>query len=128
MIIDLIHNKIVADTITTGFERSVEDKLVPMLLEKYGDTEIVGIQMYEDYISDNFSKNGYWYYPLTVISAEGCNIEWVKWAVDDENFERGVPYAYVGDDTIDFKLTGDIPDEFPEKLVGRACFCEDGLI
>ncbi len=128
MIIDLIHNKIVADTISTGFEKSVEEKLVPALTEKYGDTEIVGIQMYEDYISDNFMKNGYWYYPLTVITADGCSIEWVKWAVNEESFERGVPYSYVGDGTIDFKLTDSVPDEFLDKLVGRACFCEAGLI
>ena len=51
MIIDLIHNKIVAGTITPAFERSVKENLVPMLVKKYGKTEIVGIQMYEDYLN-----------------------------------------------------------------------------
>ena len=43
MIIDLIHNKIVASTITEAFEKSVKENLVPALVQKYGDTEIVGI-------------------------------------------------------------------------------------
>ena len=128
MIIDLIHNKIVAGTISTGFEKSVEEDLVPKLLAKYGDTEIVGIQMYEDYISDSFMKNGYWYYPLTVVTAENCFTEWVKWAVNGDSFEGGVPYAYVGEGNIEFKLTENVPSEFEDKLVGRARFCEEGLV
>ena len=128
MIIDLIHNKIVESTISTRFEKSVEEKLVPMLLAEYGDTEIIGIQMYEDYISDNFMKNGYWYYPLTVVTSDGCNIEWIKWSVDKDSFEGGIPYSYIGEEMIDFKLADNVPNDFSDKLIGRAIFCEDGLI
>ena len=128
MIIDLIHNKIVAGTITSAFEKSVEENLIPKLVEKYGDTEILGIQMYEDYISDAFLLDGCWYYPLTVTTSEGCNVEWVIWAVDAESFERGIPYAYVGEGTLDFTLADNVPDEFVRRLSGRAHFCEDGLI
>ena len=128
MIIDLIHNKIVASTITEAFEKSVKENLVPALVQKYGDTEIVGIQMYEDYLSDGFMKNGYWYYPLTVVTADGVFTEWVKWAVSGELFDKENPYAYLGEENIDFKITENVPEEFENKLVGRARFCEGGLI
>ena len=39
-----------------------------------------------------------------------------------------MPYAYVGEGGIDFKITESVPEEFENKLVGRARFCEDGLI
>ena len=37
MIVDLLHNKIVKDTMTTEFSDSVHNVLVPMLEEKYGE-------------------------------------------------------------------------------------------
>lgn len=127
MIVDLIHNKIVADTISSGFERSFEKVLVPMLSTKYGDGKISAVQMYEDYISDNFKKNGYWYYPLTVALADGYVTQWVRWPVKEKEFEGGVPYSYIGSGDVGFELV-DAPSEFEEKLAGRARFCEEGLI
>lgn len=127
MIIDLIHNKIVADTISSGFERSFEKILVPALVAKYAGREICVIQMYEDYISDNFKKNGYWYYPLTVAFADGYETQWVRWSVNDKDFEGGVPYSYTGSDDMKIELA-EAPEGFEDKLAGRARFCEDGLI
>lgn len=127
MIIDLIHNKIVADTVSSGFERSFEKVLVPALVAKYAGREISVIQMYEDYISDNFKKNGYWYYPLTVAFADGYETQWVRWSVNDKDFEGGVPYSYTGSDDMKFELT-EAPEGFEDKLALRARFCEDGLI
>ena len=127
MIIDLVHNKIVADTITSEFERSFEKLLVPALTANYAGREISAVQMYEDYISDDFKKNGYWYYPLTVAFADGYSTQWVRWAVNDKDFEGGVPYSYIGSDDIGFELV-EAPVGFEDKLSGRARFCEDGLI
>lgn len=128
MKIDLLHNKIVADTITPAFEVSVSDNLLPLLNEIYSEGEIVGIQMYEDYIADNFSLDGYWYYPLTVITRSGYDTVWVKWALTEGDFEDGIPYSYIGEGEVQFSLASDTPDEFAHALSGRALYCEDGLI
>ncbi len=128
MKIDLLHNKIVAETLTPAFEASVRDNLVSLLNEIYSGGEIVGIQMYEDYIADNFSFDGYWYYPLTVITRSGYDTVWVKWVLTEGDFKDGVPYAYIGEGEVQFSLAHDTPDEFAHKLEGRALYCEDGLI
>ena len=65
MKIDLLHNKIVRDTLTEAFSRSFEATLLPKLCEKYQDS-LLGVQMYEDYLSDGFAVDGRFYYPLTV--------------------------------------------------------------
>ena len=70
MIIDLVHNKIIADTISERFAESVEYGLVSLLAEKYGD-RLLGIQMYEDHLADGFMRDGEWYYPLTAVTTDG---------------------------------------------------------
>ncbi|MBP3402103.1 MAG: hypothetical protein J6K85_03485 [Clostridia bacterium] len=128
MKIDLLHNKIVAETLTPAFEASVRGNLASLLDEIYSEGEIVGIQMYEDYISDDFSLNGYWYYPLTVITRSGYDTVWIKWALTEGDFKNGVPYSYVGEGELEFALAADTPDAFAHCLEGRALYCEDGLI
>lgn len=128
MKIDLLHNNIVAETITPAFEASVTDNLLPLLYEIYSKDEIVGIQMYEDYIADNFSFGGYWYYPLTVITSSGYDTVWIKWAINTGDFKDGVPYSYVGEGGIKFLLASNTPDAFAHALEGRSLHCEDGLI
>ena len=126
MKIDLLHNKIIADTITPAFEASVRENLIPLLLEIYSEDELLGIQMYEDYIADNFESEGYWYYPLTVITRSGYDTVWVRWTLTEE-FNAKIPYAYNGA-SLEFELASDTPDEFAHALEGRALYCEDGLI
>lgn len=126
MILDLQHNKIVRETVTDKFAESVSEVLVPMLAEKYGDG-MLGIQMYEDYISDNFARDGRWYYPMTVITASGPVTEWISWKINKASFKDGVPYSYVGDALLDFELT-DAPEDVKEKLSGRAIYCEEGIL
>ena len=128
MKIDLLHNRIVADTITPAFEASVSENLIPLLLEIYSEDELLGIQMYEDYIFDDFSFEGCWYYPLTVITRSGYDTVWVKWAVNEADFKGGVPYSYVGEGSVEFSLAHDTPDAFADALEGRALYCEEGLI
>lgn len=127
MIIDLLHNRIVKETVTEAFEKSVSDSLIPKLLALYGDA-FEGVQMYEDYLNDNFNKDGYWYYPLTVLISGINTVIWVKWDVSDSAaFENGVPYAYVGEG-IDFIIADDTPIAFKNAIEGRANYFEGGYI
>ena len=128
MKIDLFHNKIVADTLTPDFERSVRENLIPLLSELYSEGEILGIQMYEDYIADGFAFNRCWYYPLTVITRSGYDTVWIKWALTESDFVGGLPYSYIGSGNIEFRLASDTPDRFAQALEGRALYCEEGLI
>ncbi len=119
MFIDLSHNYVVKNTITEKFSESLEKKLLPRLAAKYG-ADLLGIQMYEDYISDAFYARGEWYYPLTVITATGPAVEWIKWRMKTGNFEAGVPYAYVGEGILDINLAETVPGEFAGKISGRS--------
>ena len=127
MIIDLLHNQIVSDTITDGFKRSVEEKLVPALAEIYGDA-MQGIQMYEDHLADEFLLDGVFYYPMTVVLQGEQVTHWVSWPVDADNYTDLIPYAYVGQGEISFDLSPLVPIDFETAIVGRSRYCEDGLI
>lgn len=120
MIIDLLHNKIVKDTATDAFIESFNLVLVPQLVDKYGEA-IEAITMYEDYIADEFLFEGCWYYPLSVkLRGEDAIISWIKWPVDKKSFKNKIPYAYVGNDSVDFSFAGFVPTGFADKLQGRA--------
>ncbi len=127
MIIDLTHNKIVRSTISDRFKESVDEVLIPLLAEKYGDT-LLGIQMYEDYLADGFSVGKEWYYPLTLVTDGGIKVEWIKWSIKKGEFENDVPYTYVGKDALAFSLAGDVPAEFEAKLKGRSHYFEGGTV
>ena len=69
MTVDLLHNKIVKETVTEAFKNSVNGNLIPKLYNLYG-VSLEGIQMYEDYIKDEFLKDGYWYYNIPLKAGE----------------------------------------------------------
>lgn len=119
MLIDLLHNKIVKDTVTDAFMRSIESNLIPKLEYVFGES-LLGVRMYEDHLADGFLHEGEWYYPLTVLCEDGASVVWISWEVDKKRFEGKVPYAYVGEDDIDFKIPTDVPEEFRLKTLGRA--------
>ena len=120
MIIDLFHNKILKDTATKEFENSVNEVLVPLVLEKYGD-DVERITMYEDYIADDFRHEGEWYYPLTVkLVGQDAFTSWIKWPVSKKTCKGNIPYSYVGEGTLDFAFAGFVPGGFADKLQGRA--------
>lgn len=127
MIIDLLHNQIVSDTITEGFQRSVANKLVPALAGIYGES-MRGIQMYEDYLADNFLLDGVFYYPMTVVLQDNQVTHWVAWSVTEDNFTDRIPYAYVGEGDISFDLSPLVPIDFETAIIGRSRYCEDGLV
>ncbi len=123
MRIDLLHNKIIKDTATEAFISSAEAALPALVTGVCG--EVDGIMMYEDHIADGFSSGGFWYYPLTVISAGIANILWVRWKVSASCFASTSPYSYNGQSPLDFELASDVPTEFTDKLVGRAISYDD---
>ena len=127
MFIDLSHNFVVKNTITEKFSESINLKLIPRLEAKYG-ASLLGIQMYEDYISDAFYARGEWYYPLTVILTAGPATEWVKWKMKAGTFKDGIPYAYIGDGLLDINIVAEAPSEFAEKLAGRAICSTDDML
>ena len=120
MKLDFYHNKIVADTITAEFEDAFRKELLPLLEEKCG--VILEAQMYEDYISLSFADGGYWYYPLTILNAEGISTQWVRWPFTKADFEDGSPYAFIGSGKVGFEIADEIPDGFAEKLEGRSIY------
>lgn len=122
MKIDLFHNKIISDTITPEFRESFNSNLVPKLAEKYGNS-ILEIQMYEDYLNSGFVLDGEFYYPLTLVFAEGAVTEWIKWNVTGKRqFENHIPYAYIGNGQIDFIIAENVPEEFKEKISGKRIY------
>lgn len=127
MITELTHNKIINDTVTDKFVASVEADLVPVVEAKYGSSAVL-IQMYEDYLSDGFLKDGRWYYPLTVLTGDGPQTLWISWSVDKKRFKGAVPYSYVGEGPIDFECVGEVPEGFAEKLEGRSIYAPSGYL
>ncbi len=128
MKVDILHNKIVKETITESFIASVNENLVPKLYDLYGDS-IDCIQMYEDYIKDEFVKEGYMYYPLS-LSIGGVNaVLWIMWDISDKKqFKGGIPYSYIGNGVINFEIADDVPVSFKETIAERANYYESGLV
>ena len=128
MTLDLLHNKIIKETVTESFEKSVNDNLVPKLIALYG-ASLEGVQFYEDYINDNFIKDGYWYYPLTVVIGGIHAVVWIKWDIAvAADFKGGNPYAYIGNGGIDFIFADDVPIAFKNSLLGRGNYFEGGCV
>ena len=127
MIVDLLHNKIVSDTMSEAFERSVREDLLPKLTAHYGES-LTGIQMYEDYIKDDLIKDGYWYYPLTVVFGEAHSTCWIRWNVSDSSmFANANPYAYLGAG-LSFEIVSEVPIAFSRVLEGRSTYFGGGYI
>ena len=129
MIVDLIHNKIVRETVTDAFERGITERVLPVLAGKYGEA-LAGVQMYEDYLSDGFLVDGVQYYPLTVILDGEQVTEWICWEVDKSSFKDGIPYSYVGEGVpeICFAENSELTDGFEARIAGRAKYCEAGVV
>ncbi len=128
MIIDLLHNKIVRDTVTENFKKSFNLSLVPKLESKYGDALLV-VQMYEDYLKDGFFVGNIFHYPLTLVFVDEIKREWISWKVSSNvKFAGGVPYSYVGDDILDIQLASNVPSEFESKLGGRGIYFEGDTV
>ena len=119
MVVNLLHNKIVADTMSERFKDSVNENLIPMLEAKYGDA-LSEVVMYDNYLNDNFMLDGVTYYPLTVVIDGVPSTVWVKWDTSlKDSFKGGIPFAYVGDEPLEFLFADDVPADFCDRLAGR---------
>ena len=126
MRLDLTHNKIVSDTVTEGFLASVEEVLVPLVNETLSG--VVVLQMYEDYLKEQFLKDGRWFYPFSALSPDGVKTVWASWSVDKKRFRAKIPYSFVGEGTVDFRIEEDVPAEFSAKLDGRSIYADSSSV
>lgn len=116
MLFDFRHNRILEDAVTEAFVEAFTKEALPLLSARYGSA-LLGVQMYEDYLADDFLLNGRWWYPLTVLIDGGHETCWISWTPSSEN-----PYAYRGDVAPDFALEDDVPPAFSQALVGRRTY------
>ena len=42
-------------------------------------SDVIQIQLYDDYISENFTVDDYVYYPVTLITKKGADVYWIRW-------------------------------------------------
>lgn len=120
MRIDLFHNKIIKDTATAEFERSVAEVLVPLIEAECPAAD--EILFYEDLAAEELERDGRWIYPLTVkVGAEARRV-FISWSFDrdSEAFATRSPYSYVGADALDFAIEREVPRSVEALLVGRA--------
>ena len=126
MKIDLFHNKIVKDTVSAAFAAAVENTLAPLITEKYGEVEL--LQMYEDHLGENFTKDGRRYYPFSLLKGGEAVTAWASFDVSDgKRFEGGVPYALI-EGELDFRLHDSVPPEFTAAIEGRAGIMAEELV
>lgn len=125
---DLLHNKIIKDTITPAFSESFEENLLPLVVDKYGES-VTSLQMYEDYLNEGFYIDGEFYYPLTLVVDDTVCRQWIKWNISSKkHFVNAVPYAYVGEERLAFALVDEVPEEFDKKLESRGNYFEGGYV
>lgn len=122
MVLDFYHNKIVSDTISERFIASFTENLIPKLEERFGGS-LLGVQMYEDFISDRLVLSGYAYYPLTVILDSGFEVVWIRWSFENEaDFKGGIPYSYLGEAPLCFEILDGAPSAFASVTLGRRMY------
>lgn len=117
MRLNLLHNKVVVDTLSDKFVESFNKNFMPKLRESYPSAEEALI--YEDYLSDGLFDGANFYCPVTLIEDGRTFFTFAVWKVDAKRFENSVPYSYIGSELIDFELCTDAPDFIKEKLSGK---------
>ena len=108
MLNGITNNKILENSLSDAFLRSVQNNLLPLIRAKYGSEE-TDIFMYEDLLWAKLLADGFWHYPLTVLIGGEAKIEWIRWSVTADGFKDKNPYSYSGDADIEFSLC-DAPD------------------
>ncbi len=117
MRVNLLHNKIVMDTVSDKFIESFNKLLLPRLTEKYPKADAV--VLYEDYLSDGFKFDSSFYCPLTLVEGDKLSYVFVSWRVNSSDFEGSVPYSYIGKGELDFEICDEPPLGFKERLSDR---------
>ncbi len=126
MRINLLHNKIVRDTVSDKFIESFNANLVPKLKERFPNADKA--VLYEDYLSDGFLSSGAFYCPITIIEDEISSYVFVSWQVNAKKFENSVPYSYTGQDLMEFNVCDTVPNGFRERLSDRVHINESAHI
>lgn len=126
MRIDLDHNKILKETMSEGFRLGLTEGLIPRLSEIYG-TALDGVMMYEDHLKDDFKKDDYCYYPLTLVVGGIAKALWIRWSIrEGSKFEGGNPYKYLGE-KLDFEISEDTPIAFANAISGKQIYAEGSV-
>lgn len=121
MKIDLLHNKIIAETATESFKSALSDAIGTSLAPKYG--EGASFQMYEDHLSSGFLEGKTFHYPLSVKTEDGVCAEWVSWTMKRGAHSGDNPFAYVGSSPLEFTF-GAAPEAIRAKLGSVGYFDE----
>ncbi len=124
MKIDLLHNKIIAETATESFKSSLAAAVNSRLSAKYGDA--AGVQMYEDYLSDGFLDGKTFYYPLSVKTGDEIFTEWVCWTMKKGAFNGDNPFAYIGSEPLEFTFC-EAPSAIAARL-GEARYFDEAAV
>ncbi len=126
MRINLLYNKIVADTASEAFVESFNQIALPKLQEKFpGVDEVI---IYEDYLSDGLFANGNFYCPLTLVKEGRIFCAFASWRCDSKRFENSIPYAYLGKELLNIEISDSAPETVEEKLKGRVPFFAENAI
>ena len=122
MNVDFLHDQIIRDTVTPAFIASFNENLLPLLMEKYGES-LECVQFYENHIADGFRIGGVFYYPLTVVISGNAKTEWISWQVANYRiYDNFNPFSYKGKDSLAFSLADNVPIEAAEKMIGRPIY------
>ena len=125
MFTDVRHNKIVGATVTPRFMDCLKEELLPVLVQRYGDG-LLGICMYEEYLDSAMTVEGRYYYPLTVVAHEPSRV-FISWDVSrGKLFERGIPYAYIGEEPLGIAVCDSVPRGVAEVAEGRPLYYSEG--
>jgi len=124
--INLLYNKLVADTVSEAFIESFNKIAVPQLEEKYPGADLALI--YEDYLSDGLTLGGIFYCPITLVKGGDVSRAFASWKYDSKKFENSVPYAYLGKENLNIEISDSAPSEIEEKIAGRVPFFAEKAI
>lgn len=54
-------------------------EIICQYFENYFENDVTQLQLYDDYISENFIADDYVYYPITLINKKEVHIHWIRW-------------------------------------------------
>ncbi len=79
--------------------------------------DVMQIQLYDDYISENFTDDDYVYYPITLIKKKGTDIHWIRWKKNAESLIDF--YKKVGDVE---SANNNVPSSFKNRISERVFY------
>lgn len=77
--------------------------------------DVKHIQLYDDYLSENFVYDGHVYYPVTLIKKKDTDIYWIRWNLNSDSLTD----SYKKLDAIE---SADAPEAFKKRMSQRAFY------